>query len=80
MLYLDYSRRGEEWIPSTATAGRENLEAVQFVKDLNTIMHGEFPGIMTIAEESDRLGRSVSRPVYTGGPGLHDEVGHGLAR
>jgi 1,4-alpha-glucan branching enzyme len=68
MLYLDYSRKHGEWIPNRY-GGRENLEAVQFVKDMNTIMHGEFPGILTIAEESTAWG-GVSRPVYTGGLGF----------
>jgi 1,4-alpha-glucan branching enzyme len=68
MLYLDYSRKHGEWIPNRY-GGRENLEAVQFLKDLNTVMHGEFPGIMTVAEESTAWG-GVSRPVYTGGLGF----------
>ncbi|MGE5194866.1 MAG: 1,4-alpha-glucan branching enzyme, partial [Deltaproteobacteria bacterium] len=55
MLYLDYSRKPGEWIPNRY-GGRENLEAVQFLKDMNTIMHGEFPGILTIAEESTAWG------------------------
>ncbi|MFN0054679.1 MAG: 1,4-alpha-glucan branching protein GlgB, partial [Planctomycetales bacterium] len=68
MLYLDYSRKPGEWIPNRF-GGRENLEAVQFLKDLNTVVHGEFPGVMTIAEESTAWG-GVSRPVYTGGLGF----------
>lgn len=68
MLYLDYSRKAGEWIPNKF-GGRENLEAVQFLKDMNTIMHGEFPGILTVAEESTAWG-GVSRPVYTGGLGF----------
>jgi len=68
MLYLDYSRKAGEWIPNRY-GGRENLEAVQFLKDMNTIMHGEFPGILTVAEESTAWG-GVSRPVYTGGLGF----------
>jgi 1,4-alpha-glucan branching enzyme len=68
MLYLDYSRKHGEWIPNQF-GGRENLEAVQFLKDMNTVMHGEFPGILTIAEESTAWG-GVSRPVYTGGLGF----------
>src|SRR5438132_2972976 len=68
MLYLDYSRKHGEWIPNRY-GGRENLEAVQFLKDLNTVMHGEFPGIMTVAEESTAWG-GVSRPVDTGGLGF----------
>jgi 1,4-alpha-glucan branching enzyme len=68
MLYLDYSRRPGEWIPNRF-GGRENLEAVQFLKDMNTILHGEFPGVLTVAEESTAWG-GVSRPVYTGGLGF----------
>jgi len=68
MLYLDYSRKPGEWVPNPY-GGRENLEAVQFLRDMNTILHGEFPGIVTIAEESTAWG-GVSRPVYTGGLGF----------
>ncbi|MGE3314747.1 MAG: 1,4-alpha-glucan branching protein GlgB, partial [Planctomycetaceae bacterium] len=68
MLYLDYSRKNGEWIPNQY-GGRENLEAVQFLKDLNVHLHGEFPGVLTIAEESTAWG-GVSRPVYTGGLGF----------
>ena len=68
MLYLDYSRKAGEWIPNQY-GGRENLEAVQFLKDMNTLLHGEFPGIITVAEESTAWG-GVSRPVYTGGLGF----------
>jgi 1,4-alpha-glucan branching enzyme len=68
MLYLDYSRKAGEWIPNQY-GGRENLEAVQFLKDMNTLLHGEFPGILTVAEESTAWG-GVSRPVYTGGLGF----------
>ncbi|RPI85803.1 MAG: 1,4-alpha-glucan branching protein GlgB [Planctomycetaceae bacterium] len=68
MLYLDYSRKPGEWVPNPY-GGRENLEAVQFLKDMNMIMHGEFPGVLTIAEESTAWG-GVSRPVYTGGLGF----------
>ena len=68
MLYLDYSRKAGEWIPNQF-GGRENLEAVQFLKDMNVVMHGEFPGILTIAEESTAW-PGVSRPVYTGGLGF----------
>ena len=68
MLYLDYSRKAGEWIPN-AQGGRENLEAIQFLKDFNTAIHGEFPGVVTVAEESTSWG-GVSRPVYTGGLGF----------
>lgn len=68
MLYLDYSRDDGGWIPNEY-GGRENLEAIQFLKDMNTSLHGEFPGILTIAEESTAWG-GVSRPVYDGGLGF----------
>jgi 1,4-alpha-glucan branching enzyme len=51
MLYLDYSRQEGGWIPNQY-GGRENLEAIQFLKHMNINLHGDFPGIMTIAEES----------------------------
>ncbi len=69
MLYLDYSRNDGEWIPNEH-GGRENNEAIQFLKDTNTVLHGEFPGILTIAEESTAWG-GVSHPVYTGGLGFN---------
>lgn len=68
MLYLDYSRKEGEWIPNK-DGGRENLEAISFLKDMNTALHRDFPGILTIAEESTSWG-GVSRPVYTGGLGF----------
>src|SRR5690606_34065679 len=49
--------------------GRENLEAIRFLQDVNAMVHGEFPGAMVIAEESTSWG-GVSRPVYTGGLGF----------
>jgi len=68
MLYLDYSRKHGEWVPNVF-GGRENLEAIQFLKDLNTMLYQEFPGILSIAEESTAWG-GVSRPVYNGGLGF----------
>lgn len=68
MLYLDYSRSHGEWVPNYQ-GGRENLEAIQFLKDMNTTLHAEFPGILTIAEESTAW-QGVSRPVYDGGLGF----------
>jgi 1,4-alpha-glucan branching enzyme len=68
MLYLDYSREDGEWVPN-AHGGRENLEAVQFLKDMNSTVHGEFPGVLTIAEESTAW-PGVSEPVYNGGLGF----------
>lgn len=68
MLYLDYSRESGGWLPNMY-GGRENLESVSFLQELNTVLHGCHPGIMTIAEESTAW-PGVSRPVDTGGLGF----------
>ncbi len=68
MLYLDYSRNDGEWIPN-AYGGRENLEAIHFLKRFNEVTHGIFPDILTFAEESTDWPQ-VSRPVYVGGLGF----------
>ncbi len=68
MLYLDYSRKHGEWVPN-AFGGRENLEAIAFLQRLNTVLYGEYPDIMTMAEESTSWPR-VSRPTYIGGLGF----------
>ncbi|MBX9675189.1 MAG: 1,4-alpha-glucan branching protein GlgB [Methylotenera sp.] len=68
MLYLDYSRKAGEWLPNKF-GGRENLEAIDFLKQLNTIVHQDFPGALTIAEESTAW-PAVSRPIYLGGLGF----------
>ncbi len=68
MLYLDYSRRPGEWIPNVH-GGRENLEAIYFMKRFNEVSYERFPGIMTIAEESTAW-PGVSRPTYLGGLGF----------
>ncbi|MDQ3414838.1 MAG: 1,4-alpha-glucan branching protein GlgB, partial [Verrucomicrobiota bacterium] len=68
MLYLDYSRQPGEWIPN-AFGGRENLEAVFFLKQTNEWCYESFPGAMTIAEESTAW-PGVSRPTYLGGLGF----------
>lgn len=68
MLYLDYSRKEGEWIPNEY-GGRENLEAIQFLRDFNESVYTKFPGIQTIAEESTAW-PMVTRPVYTGGLGF----------
>lgn len=66
MLYLDYSRK--EWVPNQY-GGRENLEAIDFLKKLNVCLYRDFEGIQTIAEESTAF-PMVSRPVYIGGLGF----------
>jgi 1,4-alpha-glucan branching enzyme len=68
MLYLDYSRQAGEWLPNQH-GGRENLEAIDFLKELNAMVHAEFPGALTIAEESTAWPQ-VSRPTYLGGLGF----------
>jgi 1,4-alpha-glucan branching enzyme len=68
MLYLDYSRKEGEWIPNQY-GGRENLEAVQFLKRLNEAVYGAFPDVQTMAEESTAW-PMVSRPTYLGGLGF----------
>ena len=68
MLYLDYSRKAGEWLPNQY-GGRENIEAIQFLREMNTEVHGRFPGVLTIAEESTAW-PAVSRPVELGGLGF----------
>ncbi|HXI29118.1 MAG TPA: 1,4-alpha-glucan branching protein GlgB [Vicinamibacterales bacterium] len=68
MLYLDYSRRHGEWVPNRF-GGRENLEAISFLQELNSLTHGEHPGTLTAAEESTAF-PGVSRPVHLGGLGF----------
>jgi 1,4-alpha-glucan branching enzyme len=83
MLYLDYSRKEGQWIPNQY-GGRENLEAIEFLKKFNHITHTEFPGVLTIAEESTAWPQ-VTRPPYIGGLGfsfkwnmgwMHDTLGY----
>ena len=68
MLYLDYSRQEGQWIPNRF-GGRENLDAIAFLQQLNSLTHGEHPGTMTAAEESTSF-PGVSRPVHLGGLGF----------
>jgi len=68
MLYLDYSREEGEWIPNEH-GGRENLEAIDFMRRLNVEVYGNYPDTQTIAEESTAW-PMVSRPTYLGGLGF----------
>jgi 1,4-alpha-glucan branching enzyme len=68
MLYLDYSRKAGEWVPNRY-GGRENLEAMEFLRQLNEAVYAEEPGTLTIAEESTAW-PLVSRPTYMGGLGF----------
>jgi len=83
MLYLDYSRREGEWVPNVH-GGREDLEAVAFLKELNEVLFAREPGIVSAAEESTSW-PGVSRPTYLGGLGfgfkwnmgwMHDTLGY----
>ena len=69
MLYRDYSRKAGEWIPN-ALGGRENLEAIAFLKRTNEVIGVECPGAFTVAEESTAF-PGVSAPTYAGGLGFH---------
>ena len=68
MLYLDYSRAPGEWVPNKF-GGHENLDAIDFLRQLNTLTHAEAPGSITVAEESTAF-PAVSRPIYIGGLGF----------
>lgn len=68
MLYLDYSRKEGEWIPNEH-GGRENLEAISFIREFNEAVYSNFPDVQTIAEESTAFS-GVSRPTYQGGLGF----------
>lgn len=68
MLYLDYSREEGEWDPNIH-GGNENLEAIEFIKELNEAVYGNYPDVQTIAEESTNF-PMVSKPIYLGGLGF----------
>lgn len=83
MLYLDYSRKEGEWIPN-AFGGKENLEAIAFLRALNEAVYRDFPDVQTFAEESTAW-PMVSHPTYVGGLGfglkwnlgwMHDTLGY----
>ena len=83
MLYLDYGRKHGEWIPNRH-GGRENLDAIDFLRFLNEGVYRDFPDVQTIAEESTAWPQ-VSRPTYVGGLGfgmkwnmgwMHDTLGY----
>jgi 1,4-alpha-glucan branching enzyme len=83
MLYLDYSRKEGEWIPN-AYGGREDLDSIAFLQELNTVVYGREPGVVSAAEESTSW-PGVSRPTYLGGLGfgfkwnmgwMHDTLGY----
>jgi 1,4-alpha-glucan branching enzyme len=68
MLYLDYGRRAGEWIPNKY-GGKEDIEAIEFLRKFNEAVYGKYPDVQTIAEESTAW-PMVSRPVYVGGLGF----------
>ncbi len=68
MLYLDYSRSEGQWVPNEY-GGRENIAAISFLRKMNEVVHGVYPGVLTIAEESTAW-PMVSRPTYVGGLGF----------
>jgi 1,4-alpha-glucan branching enzyme len=83
MLYLDYSRKAGQWVPNQY-GGRENIEAIEFLRKFNHVTHTEFPGVMPIAEDSTAWPQ-VTRPPYLGGLGfsfkwnmgwMHDTLGY----
>jgi len=68
MLYLDYSREADDWVPNQY-GGNENLEAIDFLRELNNVVQGQHPGALIIAEESTSWPQ-VTRPSWLGGLGF----------
>lgn len=68
MLYLDYGREDGEWIPNMY-GGKENLEAMEFIKHLNSVVHDEYPGVLMIAEESTSFS-GVTHSLHSNGLGF----------
>ena len=68
MLYLDFSKQHGDWLPNQY-GGRENIEAIEFIRELNALTHGEHPGSIMVAEESTAF-PGVTRPTYVGGLGF----------
>jgi 1,4-alpha-glucan branching enzyme len=68
MLYLDFSKNPGDWVPNKF-GGRENIEAIDFLRELNTLTHGEHPGSIMVAEESTSF-PGVTRPTHLGGLGF----------
>jgi len=68
MLYLDYSREGDQWIPNQY-GGKENIEAIAFLREFNEMVYRDYPDILTVAEESTAWS-GVSHPTYAGGLGF----------
>ncbi|MDZ7722368.1 MAG: 1,4-alpha-glucan branching protein GlgB [candidate division KSB1 bacterium] len=69
MLYLDYSREGDDWV-ANKFGGRENLDAIDLIKHINELLFGYFPGALSVAEESTAW-PGVSKPTYLGGLGFN---------
>ena len=76
MLYLDYSRKDGEWIPNQY-GGKENIDAIDFLRRFNEEVYRHFPDVQTFAEEIDRLGDGIAADLRRRAR-LRLQVGHGL--